>query len=161
MSWQRESENENESKTSKYYIYLDKQTTIIDWFDNIGIRREYKFIDNNGSEIFSSNSIEPNDWFDEIPDKDFDKYEKLGLAAEPFKNVQYYYPFSIPKTRHWNTYMSPEEVVNEALRDQLRTVEDIPDNVDYEKIWNALDHDKPEGDDILDNLVRLGEQGFD
>lgn len=59
------------------------------------------------------------------------------------------------------TDQTPEEVVNEALRDQLRTVEDIPDNVDYEKIWNALDHDKPEGDDILDNLVRLGEQGFD
>lgn len=39
-----------------------------------------------------------------------DKYEKLGLSAEPFKNVQYYYPYSIPKTRHWNTYMTPEEV---------------------------------------------------
>lgn len=38
------------------------------------------------------------------------KYEKLGLSAEPFKNVQYYYPFSIPNTRHWNTYMTPEEV---------------------------------------------------
>lgn len=40
----------------------------------------------------------------------FAKYEKLGLATEPFKNVQYYYPYSIPKTRHWNTYMTPEEV---------------------------------------------------
>lgn len=40
----------------------------------------------------------------------FAKYKKLGLAAEPFKNVQYYYPYSIPKTRHWNTYMTPEEV---------------------------------------------------
>lgn len=40
----------------------------------------------------------------------FAKYEKLGLAAEPFKNVQYYYPYSIPKTHHWNTYMTPEEV---------------------------------------------------
>lgn len=59
------------------------------------------------------------------------------------------------------TDQTPEEVVNEALRDQLRTVEDIPDNVDYEKIWNALDHDKPEGDDILDNLVRLGRQGWE
>ena len=38
------------------------------------------------------------------------KYEKLGLTAEPFKNVQYYYPYSIPNTRHWNTYMTPEEV---------------------------------------------------
>lgn len=40
----------------------------------------------------------------------FEKYEKLKLAPEPFKNVHYYYPYSIPKTRHWNTYMTPEEV---------------------------------------------------
>lgn len=40
----------------------------------------------------------------------FSKYEKLGLSQEPFKNVHYYYPYSIPKTRHWNTYMTPEEV---------------------------------------------------
>lgn len=40
----------------------------------------------------------------------FTKYEQLGLAPEPFKNVHYYYPYSIPKTRHWNTYMTPEEV---------------------------------------------------
>lgn len=38
------------------------------------------------------------------------KYKKLGLSAKPFKNVKYYYPYSIPKTRHWNTYMTPEEV---------------------------------------------------
>lgn len=40
----------------------------------------------------------------------FAKYESLGLSTEPFKNVQYYYPYSIAKTRHWNTYMTPEEV---------------------------------------------------
>lgn len=39
-----------------------------------------------------------------------EKYKALGLAAEPFKNVHYYYPYSIAKTRHWNTYMTPEEV---------------------------------------------------
>lgn len=39
-----------------------------------------------------------------------DLYKTLGLTAEPFKNVHYYYPYSIPKTRHWNTYMTPEEV---------------------------------------------------
>lgn len=39
-----------------------------------------------------------------------EKYEKLGLSAEPFKNVHYYYPYSVPQTRHWNTYMTPEEV---------------------------------------------------
>ena len=37
-------------------------------------------------------------------------YEQLGLSAEPFKNVQYYFPYSVPNTRHWNTYLSPEEV---------------------------------------------------
>jgi hypothetical protein len=40
----------------------------------------------------------------------FKKYSELGLTAEPFKNVQYYYPYSIPNTRHWNTYMTPQEV---------------------------------------------------
>ena len=39
-----------------------------------------------------------------------DKYRQLGLSPEPFKNVQYYYPYSIPNTRHWNTYLTPEEV---------------------------------------------------
>ena len=42
--------------------------------------------------------------------KTYEKYKKLGLSAEPFKNVHYYYPYSIPKTRHWNTYLTPEEV---------------------------------------------------
>ena len=40
----------------------------------------------------------------------FAMYKKLGLAPEPFKNVHYYYPYSIPQTRHWNTYMTPDEV---------------------------------------------------
>lgn len=40
----------------------------------------------------------------------FAKYKKLGLDPEPFKNVHYYYPYSIPQTRHWNTYMTPDEV---------------------------------------------------
>ena len=40
----------------------------------------------------------------------FKQYEALGLTPEPFKNVQYYYPYSIERTAHWNTYLSPEEV---------------------------------------------------
>ena len=56
-----------------------------------------------------------NDFSDERdPEKSrketYDIYKKLGLPAEPFKNVQYYYPYSVPKTRQWNTYMTPEEV---------------------------------------------------
>jgi hypothetical protein len=59
------------------------------------------------------------------------------------------------------TDRSPEEVVNDTLWDNLRKIEDVPDEIDYEKIWNMLDHDKPEGDDVLDNLIRLGEEGWD
>ena len=40
------------------------------------------------------------------------KYQELGLTPEPFKNVHYYYPYSIPNTKHWNTYMSVEDVEN-------------------------------------------------
>lgn len=43
-------------------------------------------------------------------EKVFKQYENLNLTPEPFKNVHYYYPFSIPKTAHWNTYLDPDEV---------------------------------------------------
>ena len=59
------------------------------------------------------------------------------------------------------TDRSPEEVVNDTLWDNLRKIVDVPEEIDYEKIWNMLDHDKPEGDDVLDNLIRLGEEGWD
>ena len=59
------------------------------------------------------------------------------------------------------TDQTPKEVVNEALRYQFKDVENIPREIDYDKLWEMLDHDKPEGDDILDNLARLGEEGWD
>lgn len=37
-------------------------------------------------------------------------YQQLGLYAEPFKNVHYYYPYS--NESYWNTYMSKEDVAN-------------------------------------------------
>lgn len=58
---------------------------------------------------------QPNDFSDEKnPEKakqvTLEQYKKLGLSIEPFKNVHYYYPYSVPKTRYWNTYLSEEEV---------------------------------------------------
>lgn len=66
-----------------------------------------------GKDLLAIDQI--NDFLDErnpelAKEDTFAKYRKLGLIPEPFKNVHYYYPYSIPKTRHWNTYMSPEEV---------------------------------------------------
>lgn len=58
---------------------------------------------------------QPNDFMDEKnPEKakkeTFEQYEELGLSTEPFKNVYYYYPYSVAKTKHWNTYLTEEEV---------------------------------------------------
>lgn len=50
---------------------------------------------------------------------------------------------------------TPEEVINDALWDRFRKLEDISDDFDAEKIWNMLDHDKPEGDDILDRITDM------
>lgn len=65
-----------------------------------------------GKDLLAIDQI--NDFSDErnpetVRKETFEMYEKLGLSAEPFKNVHYYYPYSIPKTRHWNTYMTIEE----------------------------------------------------
>lgn len=50
---------------------------------------------------------------------------------------------------------SPEEVVNELLWDNLRKLEDPSNHLDGETIWNMLEHDKPEGDDILDRITDM------
>ena len=50
---------------------------------------------------------------------------------------------------------TPEEVVNDVLWDQLRKIEDVSDDFDGDKLWNMLDHDKAEGDDILDRITDM------
>ena len=77
-----------------------------------------------------------NDFFDErnpeqARNETFAKYEQLGLSAEPFKNVHYYYPYSLPKTRHWNTYMTPEEVADNIKKKKAKK---------YKYIYNAFLH---------------------
>ena len=66
-----------------------------------------------GKDLLAIDQI--NDFSDEQnPDiarqKTFEKYKQLGLSPEPFRNVKYYYPYSVAKTSHWNTYMHPEDV---------------------------------------------------
>lgn len=66
-----------------------------------------------GKDLLAIDQI--NDFSDESnPEKAkeavFKLYESLGLSPEPFKNVHYYYPYSIKNTRHWNTYLTLEEV---------------------------------------------------
>lgn len=55
------------------------------------------------------------------------------------------------------SHKTPEEVVNDVLWDNLSKLEDVPNEFDAEEIWNKLDHDKPEGDDILDRITDMFE----
>lgn len=50
---------------------------------------------------------------------------------------------------------SPDELVNDILYNHLRHVEEITEDIDAERIWNLLEHDKPEGDDILDRITDM------
>lgn len=57
----------------------------------------------------------------------FEKYRQLGLSPEPFKNVQYYYPYSIPNTRYWNTYLTPSEVDDNIAKKRAKKFKYIYD----------------------------------
>ena len=63
-----------------------------------------------------------------------EQYDSLGLTPEPFKNVKYYYPYSIAKTRHWNTYLTPEEVEDNIKKKKAKKFKyiykDDKDNLD-------------------------------
>lgn len=56
---------------------------------------------------------------------------------------------------------NPEKLIHSILFDYLLKVERIPSTIDCEKIMSLLEHDNPNGDDVLDNLVRLGKEGWD
>lgn len=56
---------------------------------------------------------------------------------------------------------NPEKLIHSILFDYPKKVDSIPTTVDCEKMMMMLEHDNPEGDDILDNLARLGRQGWD
>ena len=55
------------------------------------------------------------------------------------------------------TDRTPEEVVNDTLWDNLRKIEDVPVEFEGDKLWEMLDHDNPEGDDILDELSKVNQ----
>lgn len=56
---------------------------------------------------------------------------------------------------------NPEKLVNSILFDYLRKTKDLSLTVDAERIGAMLEHDDPEGDDVLEKLYNLGETGWD
>ena len=89
--------------------YLKKDTS--DGFDDDSVA--FVLFNVKGKDLLAIDQI--NDFSDEsnsieARNQTFEQYKKLGLTPEPFKHVKYYYPYSLPNTRHWNTYLTAEEV---------------------------------------------------
>lgn len=69
----------------------------------------FVFLNVKGQDLLALN--EPNDDF-EGDEKEAvqDFYKRMGLFPEPFRNVQYFYPYSDPQSHSRNTYASVEHV---------------------------------------------------
>jgi hypothetical protein len=68
---------------------------------------------------------QPNDFSDEKNPEEvkaytLNQYKELGLSTEPFKNVYYYYPYSIPGTKNWNTYMTQQDVEDNVKKKKAK-----------------------------------------
>ena len=101
-----------------------------------------------------------NDFCDEKnPEKVFletcKKYEELGLSPEPFKNVKYYYPYSMPNSHQWNTYMSPEDVNNNIKKKKAKKYKYIykydKDNLDL--MFSNIDDSTQTMDSIISYII--------
>lgn len=107
---------------------------------------------------------QPNDYSDEenpeiAREKNLALYEELGLSAEPFQNVTYYYPYS--KRNSWNTYSTPEEVEDNVKKKKAKKYKYI-----YKDDCNNLDlmfsniDDTTQTMDAIINYIMAGQGNF-
>ena len=88
-------------------------------------------------------------------EKTFKMYKDLGLSPKPFENVQYYYPYSVPNTRFWNTYMTPEEVEENVKLKKAKKFKyiykDDKDNLDL--MFSNIDDSNQTMDAIISYII--------
>ena len=88
-------------------------------------------------------------------EKTFKMYKDLGLSPKPFENVQYYYPYSVPNTRFWNTYMNPEEVEENIKLNKAKKFKyiykDDKDNLDL--MFSNIDDSNQTMDAIISYII--------
>lgn len=111
-----------------------------------------------GKDLLTIDQI--NDFADEgntekAREETLNKYKELGLAAEPFKNVCYYYPYSVKNTHNWNTYLSPEEVADNIKTKKAKqfkyVYEDDKDNIDL--LFANIDDSTQTMDSIISYIM--------
>lgn len=86
-------------------------------------------------------------------------YEKLGLTAEPFKNVKYFYPYQSSDSA--NTYLSKEDFETQRKLDKAKLFkyeyEDDKDNLDL--LFASMDDPNQTMESIINYIVN-GQGGF-
>lgn len=83
----------------------------------------------------------------------FDLYKKLGMSTEPFRNVQYYYPYSSNKIG--NTYLRKEAYDNQRKQGKAHlykySYEDDKDNLDL--MFASMDDPQQTMDSIINYII--------
>ncbi len=107
---------------------------------------------------------QPNDFSDEDnPEaarlETLELYSKLGLSTEPFQNVRYYYPYST--TRHWNTYLKPEEVDDNIKKKKAKRYKYVfkYDKNNLDLMFSNID-DSTQTMDAIINYIMAGQGRF-
>lgn len=103
---------------------------------------------------------EPNDFESEDERRrTFELYKHLGMSTEPFKNVQYYYPYS--SNSIGNTYLHKEAFDNQKQMGQAHlykySYEDDKDNLDL--MFASMDDPQQTMDSII-NYIITNQGGF-
>ncbi len=90
------------------------------------------------------------------------QYQSLGLKPKPFENVKYYYPYSLPNTKFWNTYLKAEEVEQNVKAKKAKKYKYVykedKDNLDL--MFANIDDTTQTMDGILTYIIS-GQGGFD
>lgn len=86
-------------------------------------------------------------------------YETLGLSGEPFKNVHYYYPYSVKN--HWNTYLSQEDVNDRIKTKRAKFYKYIyaEDKENLDLMFSNID-DSTQTMDAIVNYIMSGQGEF-
>ena len=83
----------------------------------------------------------------------YNLYEKLGMSTEPFRNVQYYYPYSSNKVG--NTYLRKEAYDNQKKLGKAHlykySYEDDKDNLDL--MFASMDDPQQTMDSIINYII--------
>lgn len=94
---------------------------------------------------------------EEDREKTYEIYREMGITPSPFKNVHYYYPFSM--TNSWNTYLEKESVEKNISRGTAHMYKYVykDDRNNLDLMFAGLDDSTRTMDSILTYISERGE----